>query len=121
MSEIIHDQKLDPGTWLEQPGGRFFSSSEIFRMLLAALDLGWQVQEPVYLRPRWSEGGSWVFHFILQQKALPQPCLITAHWNPEIERFITQEGWQVDRFIERAPGAVGRKKPYFSERYRPTA
>jgi hypothetical protein len=59
------------------------------------------VQEPVYLRPRWSESGDWVFHFILQQKARRKPCLITAHWNPEIERFISQEGWQVDRFPER--------------------
>lgn len=106
MSDIIQNKSSDPGHILEQPGGRFFSSSETFRMLLAALDLGWQVQEPVYLRPRWSEGGSWVFHFILQQKTLPQPCLITAHWNPELEGFINQEGWQVDRYPEREPASL---------------
>ena len=81
----------------EQAGGILGSADEHFHVLLAALDLGWQVEEPVYLRSRWGESGNWVYHFILKKTALLQPCLITVRYTPEIERFILLEGWQVDQ------------------------
>ncbi len=45
-----------------------------FRTLLAALDLGWRIEEPVYLRPRWSEVGPRVYHFILRRTFLAAPA-----------------------------------------------
>jgi hypothetical protein len=87
----------------EQAGGILGSADEHFRVLLAALDLGWRVEEPVYIRPRWGESGNWVYHFILKKEALLQPCLITVRHAPEIERFILQEGWQVDQQPDKRP------------------
>jgi hypothetical protein len=68
-------------------------------MLLAALDLDWQVEEPVYLRPRWDEGGQWVFHFILKHKSISQSCLITIRQNSNIDRLVSEEGLQLDRYL----------------------
>ena len=92
-------------------------------MLLAALDLGWQVEEPVFLRLRWGEGDHWVFHFILQQNPMSQPCLITTRYSPEIARLVLEEGWQVDRFpltlkenlLDRAYGEDRSAHAHFQE------
>ncbi len=97
MNETETDGNLAPREAPERPGQFLGSADEHFRVLLAALDLGWQVEEPVYLRPRWGESGSWVYHFILKREATPQPCLVTVRHNPEVEQFIEQEGWQVDQ------------------------
>ena len=98
MAEL-DTNKID-GLWviLDEPGSLFSSSDESYRMLLAALDLGWQVEEPVYLRPRWNESSRWVFHFILKQKPMDPPRLLTTSQSPDIERLVTEEGWRVDRF-----------------------
>jgi hypothetical protein len=81
---------------IDQPSYILSSSDESYRMLLAALDLGWQVEEPVYLRPRWDEEGEWVFHFILKKSSGDKPYLITTRHNMDIERLVIEEGWQVD-------------------------
>jgi hypothetical protein len=65
-----------------------------YRILLAALDTGWQVEEPVYLRPRWS-GGARVYHFILRLPPLTQPRLITVPEGPEVDRFVHDRDLQV--------------------------
>jgi len=89
------------------------SSDESYRSLLAALDLGWQVEEPVYLRPRWGEGEPWVFHFILKMNTMCQPHLvtvrrmITVRWSLDVELLALQEGWLVDRIVR--IGAAGEQ------------
>ena|SRR5688572_909831 len=63
-----------------------------FRRLLAALDSGWQVEAPVYLRPRWGDGGPRVYHFILRHPALSAPRLITVPTGAEVDGFVQSEG-----------------------------
>ena len=86
----------NPGDELEGSGYSLDSSDESYRMLLAALDLGWQVEEPVYFRPRWYEGDQWVFHFIIKKNSVNPPRLITTRHSPAIECLVQDEGWQVD-------------------------
>ena len=62
-----------------------------FRALLAAIDLGWRIEEPVYLRPRWSEAGPRVYHFILRRALLAPPRLLSVPQGPEVDRFIHDE------------------------------
>jgi len=100
----------NPHDELELPGDYLDSSSESYRILLAALDLGWQVEEPVYFRPRWYEGGEWVFHFIIKKNSMNPPRLITIRQSLAIIRLILNEGWQVDRYaIDANPS------PYLNE------
>ncbi len=61
------------------------------RLLLAALDQGWKIEDPVYLRPRWGEGGGRVYHFILS-RPFHAPRLITVPEGPAVEAFVRAEG-----------------------------
>lgn len=81
----------------ERAGDYLGSANEHYRVLLAALDTGWEVEEPVYLRPRWGETGSWVYHFILKKEEMPQPYLVTVRHSQDVERLILREGWQVEQ------------------------
>lgn len=98
MDQNAMDDLCNPGGWLEKPGYYLDSSDESYRMLLAALDLGWQVEEPVYFRPRWYEGDQWVFHFIIKKNSMNPPRLITTRQSPAIECLVQDEGWQVDSY-----------------------
>ena len=66
-----------------------------YRLLLAALDVGWRIEEPVYLRPRWSEDGPRVYHFILWLDSEAAPRLITVPECPEAERYVRTERLRV--------------------------
>jgi hypothetical protein len=74
----------------------FQDSEESYRMLLAALDLGWQVEEPVYLRYRWDKDGERIFQFILIHHSREEPILLTTRQTPDIERLVIEERWQVN-------------------------
>lgn len=63
-----------------------------YRVLLAALDLGWQIEEPVYLLPRWSESGPNVYHFILNRAPRTSPRLITVPQGPDVDAFVRDSG-----------------------------
>src|SRR5262245_27940407 len=67
----------------------------VYRRLLAALDLGWQIEEPAYLLPRWGEGSPRVYHFILRHAVLSPPRLFTIPESPDIERFVHTEALEV--------------------------
>lgn len=86
-------------TWdvLQQPSRPTGNLDSSYRLLLAALDVGWQVQEPVYLRPRWSQAGPWVYHFILQRLPDDQQHIITVALGAEVSILIKLEGWRVDK------------------------
>lgn len=82
---------------LQQPDGPSGGMDPRFRLLLAALDVGWQVEEPVYLRPRWGEGSSWVYHFILRRSPHTPSRLLSVRASPEIEHFVRDEGLRLSR------------------------
>lgn len=98
MDQNAMDDMFTPRDGLEGSGYSLDSSDESYRMLLAALDLGWQVEEPVYFRPRWYEGDQWVFHFIIKKNSMNPPRLITTRHSPAIEGLVRDEGWQVDSY-----------------------
>ena len=62
-----------------------------FRALLAAIDSGWRIEEPVYLRSRWSEAGPRVYHFILRRAFLAPPRMLSVPQGPEVDRFVRDE------------------------------
>jgi len=66
-----------------------------YQLLMAALDTGWQVEEPVYLRPQWSDDGPRVYHFILRRAAQPTPRLLTVPASRAIDQFVRDEGLRV--------------------------
>ena len=66
-----------------------------YRLLRSALEAGWHIEEPVYLRPRWSEAGPRVYHFILRLSAFQPPRLLTVPESAEVERFVQQESLRV--------------------------
>lgn len=82
---------------LQQPNRPVGGLDSSYRLLLAALDVGWQVVEPVYLRPSWSEAGPWVYHFILQRLPKDQQHIITVPLGVEVSDLIRLEGWRVDK------------------------
>jgi hypothetical protein len=62
-----------------------------FRMLLAAIDMGWRIEEPVYLRPRWSDSGRRVYHFILRRALLAPPKMLSMPEGPDVNRYVRDE------------------------------
>lgn len=62
-----------------------------FRTLLAAIDTGWRIEEPVYLRPRWSDAGPRVYHFILRRTLLAAPRMLSVPEGLEVNRFVRDE------------------------------
>jgi hypothetical protein len=86
-----HDARWDP---LQQPAHPSAVDPH-YRVLLAALDLGWQIEEPVYLLPRWADSGVRVYHFILQRVPRGTPHLVTVPHGPQIDAFVQDAGLQV--------------------------
>ncbi len=66
-----------------------------YRLLIYALDEGWYVEEPIYLRPRWMEGSPRVYHFILRRSPLGSPRLLTVRESPEVEHFVREQGLEI--------------------------
>jgi hypothetical protein len=81
---------------LQQPVSPSSAVEPRCRLLLSALDQGWVVEEPVYFRPRWSEDGAWVFHFILKHRDPERTQLLTVSPSPQIEGLISEEGWRLE-------------------------
>jgi hypothetical protein len=98
MTTLDKDNLPDQDDELELHAYMLESSEETYRMLLAALDLGWQVEEPVYLRPRWYAGDQWVYHFILKQKPGDLLRLISVRRSQAIESLVSEEGWLIERY-----------------------
>ena len=82
---------------LQEPARPSHEPSVSLLRLLAALDTGWQVEEPVYLRPRWTEGSARVFCFILHRATHESPHLLAIPATTAVEQFVRNEGLQVMR------------------------
>ena len=82
---------------LQEPARPSSEPSVSLLRLLAALDTGWQVEEPIYLRPRWSEGNARVFCFILHRAKGETPHLLTLPDTTAVEQFVRNEGLRVMR------------------------
>jgi len=84
----------DSWEFLQQPMPPTLTHAGCLR-LLAALDLGWQIEAPVYLRPRGDKAGERVYHFILRQPSTSALRLMTLPPSPTLEKLIRAEKLQV--------------------------
>ena len=80
---------------LQEPAHAGRESSAPLLRLLAALDSGWQVEEPIYLRSRWSNSGAHIYCSILHRQPHEAPRLLTLPVSTAVEQFVRREGLQV--------------------------
>ena len=88
---ISGEHRWDP---LQQPAHPSAVEPQ-YRLLLAALDLGWQIEEPVYLLPRFSDSGPRVYHFILRRPLASAPRLVTVPQTVEADAFVRDAGLRI--------------------------
>lgn len=65
------------------------------RALRAALTEGWELVQPIFVRPQWSalDDGQMALHFVLQRGRATQ--LVTLPETRAVLRFIHQHAWRV--------------------------
>jgi len=80
---------------LQEPARAGRETTAPLLRLLAALDSGWQVEEPIYLRSRWTDGGARVYCFILRRQPQEPPRLLTVPASTAVEQFVRSEGLKV--------------------------
>jgi hypothetical protein len=66
-----------------------------YHMLLAALDGGWKVEAPVYVRSDWSlkRKDTKVFHFVLRRDAIRMTTLLSVPDCEAVRRLISDNDW----------------------------
>lgn len=64
------------------------------RQLWAALDQGWQIEAPVYLRHRWGDSGERVYLFLLR-RPWHNLRLVTVPEGPAAAHFVQAAGLPV--------------------------
>ena len=64
-------------------------------MLLAALDGGWRVESPVYVRSDWSlkRKVTRVFHFVLRRDSVRMTTLLSVPDCEAVRRLISDNDW----------------------------
>jgi hypothetical protein len=64
-------------------------------MLLAALDGGWRVEPPIYVRSDWSlkRKNARVFHFVLRRDAIRMTTLLSVPDCEAVRLLISDNGW----------------------------
>ncbi len=65
--------------------------------LVAAIDAGWRVEPPIYLRADWSIAtkDSKVYHFVLQRDTKRMTTLLSVPDCEAVRRLIADNGWWV--------------------------
>lgn len=66
-----------------------------YQTLLAALDGGWEVEAPVYVREDWNlkHQGAKVFHFVLRRTSIRMTTLLSVPDCDAVRRLIGDNGW----------------------------
>lgn len=69
---------------------------DTFYALLAALDAGWRVEPPVYVRPRWGSehAGTVMYHFILRRET--GTTMVSVADGHHIRAFIQEHGYEIN-------------------------
>lgn len=84
----------NPWSFLQQPSHASSGINPSFRSLLAAIDQGWQVENPVQVLPM-IQMDAWTYYFVLFHPAREQTCWMFLPAVPEVERFVEQNHYQV--------------------------
>jgi len=67
-----------------------------YHTLLAALDAGWRVEPPIYVRADWSlKSRHKVFHFVLRRDSLRMTTLLSVPECEAVRRLISDNEWSV--------------------------
>ena len=66
-----------------------------YHILLAALDSGWQVEPPIYVRADWSlkRENTKVFHFVLRRDSVRVTTLLSVPDCEAVRQLIGDNGW----------------------------
>ena len=66
-----------------------------YHMLLGALDGGWKVEPPVYVRSDWSlkRKDAKVFHFVLRRDSIRMTTLLSVPDCDAVRRLISDNDW----------------------------
>jgi hypothetical protein len=69
---------------------------DTYYALLAALDAGWRVEPPVYVRPRWgsAHAGSVMYHFILHRET--GITMVSVADGSRIRAFVQEHGLEIN-------------------------
>ena len=86
----------DPWAGLQNRPRSTNSDDDTFYALLAALDAGWRVEPPVYVRPRWGSehAGTVMYHFILRRDT--GTTMVSVADGHRIRAFIQEHGLEVN-------------------------
>jgi hypothetical protein len=67
-----------------------------YHTLLSALDAGWRVEPPIYVRADWSlKSRSKVFHFVLRRDSLRMTTLLSVPDCDAVRGLISENDWLV--------------------------
>lgn len=67
-----------------------------YHTLLTALDAGWRVEPPIYVRADWSlKSRSKVFHFVLRRDSLRMTTLLSVPDCEAVRDLISENDWSV--------------------------
>jgi hypothetical protein len=67
-----------------------------YHTLLTALDAGWRVEPPVYIRADWSlKSRSKVYHFVLRRDSLRMTTLLSVPDCEAVRGLISENDWAV--------------------------
>ena len=66
-----------------------------YHTLLAALDGGWKVEPPIYVRTDWSmkRQNARVFHFVLRRDSVRMTTLLSVPDCEAVRQLIDDNGW----------------------------
>lgn len=84
----------NPWCLLQQPVHPVSGTHPSFRTLLAAIDQGWQVVEPIQVLPSASYE-TWMYYWTLTHPNHEQNHILLIPVIPEVERLIEQSQYQV--------------------------
>ena len=93
---VLEEMTAIDGPWnmLQQPAHASHGVNTPFRTLLAAVDQGWQVDEPVQVLPS-ARTKTWTYYFVLTHPALSQVCRLFVPALPEVERYVERNSFSV--------------------------
>ena len=83
----------NPWSYRQQPAHPMAGMNASFRALLAAIDQGWEILEPVLVSSGEWPGGQ-TYHFTLLHTAEGQAYQLSVAASSEVERFIGINGHQ---------------------------
>jgi hypothetical protein len=91
-----NEMNLTTNSWgaLQQPAHSSRSLHASFRALLAAIDQGWQVNQPVQALPS-TRFENWTYHFVLTDPASQGAFRLFVPATPVVQRFIERNNFNV--------------------------